>query len=453
MGDSSLSESVADTSCTAHGVSDSRDAALGHRCAEQTTDVERAAQEQADFDTRMQALPWRRRAGARAYGANVLVGAAQPLLEIGVALRSISVALPLEPLRRHLRTMIEAFVEDATRGGVDAETVVLARYCLCTFVDETVGATAWGGGAWAAKSLLVIFHGEASGGARFFTILHGLSQEPRRHLDALELLYLILSLGMAGRYRLIEGGGMELERVREKLRQLIRVERGAPPSALSMHWQVPPASQRSWWRGKVLGATLVVASLTLASLFVVLDYRLRTDADAAMNVLAAVHLPAVNGGAPAAPDETAGGLRHRLASLLAREVEEGLVSIGGTAGQAVITLRTDGVFASGSATVQPGDVVLIRRIGAALASTSGNVIVVGHTDDQPPLRATTSNWQLSLARATSVVNLLREEAGQSERFLAQGRGALEPVAPNDSPANRARNRRVVITVRESGVPL
>lgn len=428
MGDSSLSESV--------------------------TDAERAAHEQADFDARMQALPWRRRAGARGYGANVLVGAAQPLLEIGVALRSMSAALPLEPLRRHLRTMIEAFVDDATRGGVDAQTVALARYCLCTFVDETVGATAWGGGAWAAKSLLVIFHEEASGGARFFTILHGLSQEPRRHLDALELLYLILSLGMAGRYRLIEGGSMELERVREKLRQLIRSERGAPPSELSMNWQVPPASQRPWRRGKVLGATLLVALFALASLFIVLDHRLRTDADAVMNVLAAVHLPAADGGASAiSPDETAGALQHRMASLLAREVEEGLVSIGGTADQAVITLRTDGVFASGSATVRPADVALIRRIGAALASTSGNVIVVGHTDDQPPLRAATSNWQLSLARATSVVNLLREEAGQSERFLAQGRGALDPIAPNDSPANRARNRRVVITVRESRVPL
>jgi type VI secretion system protein ImpK len=49
--------------------------------------------------------------------------------------------------------------------------------------------------------------------------------------------------------------------------------------------------------------------------------------------------------------------------------------------------------------------------------------------------------------------LLREQAGGPERFLAQGRGASEPVAPGDTPQNRARNRRVVIAVLAGGAAL
>ena len=93
---------------------------------------------------------------------------------------------------------------------------------------------------------------------------------------------------------------------------------------------------------------------------------------------------------------------------------------------------------------------LLRRIGGALRDLDARIVVVGHTDDEPTSPGRPTNWQLSLARATVVVNLLREEAGGPERFFAQGRGASEPVAPNDSPANRARNRRVVVTVVARG---
>lgn len=389
---------------------------------------------------------------ALASGLNPLIGAAHALIEAGAALRDARVALPLEPLRARLAAMMETFVDEAMAKGIDVETVSLARYCLCTFIDETIAATSWGGGAWAARSLLVTFFGEASGGERFFTILHGLSQEPRRHLDALELLFVILSLGMAGRYRLVAGGPAELERVRDKLRRLIVAERGRANAPLSPQWQAAHAPPPRRWYGNGTVLAFSGALVLLCALGTAFDRRLDEQAQPVIRSLGAVRLAAAAPTtAPPAVTETA--LRERLSALLAPEIASGRVSVGGTSDRAVITLLSDGVFASGRATVQPGDVPLIRRIGAALDGTADRVIVVGHTDDRPPLASGQSNWQLSLARASSVVDLLREEAGQPERFLAQGRGALDPIAANDSAAGRARNRRVVITVLAPGAAI
>lgn len=429
---------------------------MGEGAADTATLGERVAALEALIETPVDAqlprLPERLHTAALASGLNPLVGAAHALLEASASLRDAPVALPLEPLRARLAAMVETFAGEAAGNGADAETVALARYCLCTFIDETIAATAWGGGAWAARSLLVTFHGEASGGERFFTILQGLSQEPRRHIDALELLYIVLSLGMAGRYRLMPGGLAELERVREKLRRLVVTERGRASAQLSPHWHAADVQPRRWY---VSGTALALAGalVFLALLGAGLDYRLRAQARPVIRSLSSVRPPvAVPARAgEAAPTERA--LRARLATLLEPEIEKGLVTVGGTSDRAVITLLSDGIFASGRTTVLPADVPLIRRIGAALDGTQDRVIVVGHTDDQPPLSGKQNNWQLSLERASSVVDLLREEAGNPERFLAQGRGALDPIAPNDSAAGRARNRRVVITVLAPGVAL
>jgi type VI secretion system protein ImpK len=403
--------------------------------------------------TALQPLPEALRRAALASGLNPLVGAAHALIEAGSTLHDARLAQPLEPLRARLAEMVEAFSVEAAAKGIDAETISLARYCLCTFIDETIAATPWGGGAWAAKSLLVTFFGEASGGERFFTILHGLSQEPRRHLDALELLHVILSLGMAGRYRLSAGGLSELKRVRDKLRHLIVAARGRVNGPLSPQWQAAhaPASRR-WYVDKTALALSGVL-VFLVALGVALHHRLDEQAQPVIRSLGSVRLAAAAPPSAATPAVTETALRERLSALLAPEIARGRVTVGGTSDRAVITLLSDGIFASGRATVQPGDVPLIRRIGAALDGTADRVIVVGHTDDRPPLASGQSNWQLSLARASSVVDLLREEAGAPERFLAQGRGALDPIATNDSAAGRARNRRVVITVLAPGAAL
>ncbi|KVR05434.1 type IV secretion protein DotU [Burkholderia ubonensis] len=378
---------------------------------------------------------------------NPLVRAAYPLLELAAVLRQSRIPLPLEELRARLVVMVDAFVERC--ADVNVETLAAARYGLCTFLDEVIAATQWGGGgAWSSRSLLVTFHGEAAGGERFFTILHRLSQDSTGNLDALELFYLILALGMEGRYRLVEGGDAELVRLRERLRQLIRSTRGGDERTLSPNWKgrgdrrPPPWYVRPlWW------VTAGLASVPLL-LFAALDYRLRMQALPVMSALQQVHVSQRS-----VSPEPAPRYAPKLATLLAPEIARRLLRIDEMADRAVITLNSDGLFASGSARVLPAQVSVIRRIGEVLRDIPGRVIVVGHTDNQPPSSGRPSNWQLSLDRAGSVVQLLRDEAGGLERFLAQGRGESEPVAPNDSAGDRARNRRVVITVLVPGASI
>jgi type VI secretion system protein ImpK len=124
------------------------------------------------------------------------------------------------------------------------------------------------------------------------------------------------------------------------------------------------------------------------------------------------------------------------------------VNVVDSADRSVVTLRGDGVFASGSGEVSGAWLGLVKRIGDALKTVPGKVIVIGHTDDtRPGLSARfPSNYELSKARATSVRDLLLESAGPAARYSVEGRGDANPLVANDSPANRARNRRVEIIV-------
>ena len=385
---------------------------------------------------------------------NRLLEAAHDLLELACQLRARRFEAepePLEPLRDRLRAMIDAFDAAARRAGIDDTVRTAARYCICTFIDEIVAATPAGGaGAWASHSLLIQFHGETSGGERFFSHLNDLSRDAATHLEALELIYVMLALGMEGRYRLLNGGATQLESVRAELRRLVLAERGMPPA-----WPgAAGGDEHRWCRGGrwPLGGAIAAGSMVaFVALLVTLEADLHAQAKPVIDTLAQVRVAPEphTAKSAAAPDALSDVLGERLAD----DLSAGRISLTGAPDRAVLTLGSDALFAPGSSVVAPGRLALLRRVGVALRGLDVRVVVVGHTDDQTPTPGKRSNWQLSLARASEVVDLLREQAGTHDRFLAQGEGASAPVAPNDTPENRARNRRVVITVIARGASL
>ena len=77
---------------------------------------------------------------------------------------------------------------------------------------------------------------------------------------------------------------------------------------------------------------------------------------------------------------------------------------------------------------------------------------MGHTDADPPSGRGSfhSNEELSLARATTVSGILAEGLGDPSRLTVEGRGASEPIADNETPEGKARNRRVEILVAREG---
>ncbi len=112
---------------------------------------------------------------------------------------------------------------------------------------------------------------------------------------------------------------------------------------------------------------------------------------------------------------------------------------------------TDSVmFASGrTELIEPSRSVLLQ-VARALQGQVEGVVVTGYTDDQPIRNSTyPSNWELSAARAASVVRYMQEHTKwiKPEHYTAVGRGEFYPIAPNATPEGRGKNRRVEILFR------
>ncbi|MBF6031234.1 DotU family type IV/VI secretion system protein [Pseudomonas sp. P115] len=183
-------------------------------------------------------------------GPNPLVDAAWELLLQLNQLKVSSGREPLQALNDRLAAAITAFEAHALHQGADPGQVMSARYVLCSTLDEAVATTAWGGRSdWAKSSLLSRFHNETFGGEKFFQLLERLSHDPVKHVAMLELIYLCLSMGFEGKYRVMERGTTQLETVRDALHRQIRHVRGDRLSVTTPPTAVPgglPRSHVSW---------------------------------------------------------------------------------------------------------------------------------------------------------------------------------------------------------------
>ncbi|GAB7078659.1 OmpA family protein [Megalodesulfovibrio paquesii] len=118
-----------------------------------------------------------------------------------------------------------------------------------------------------------------------------------------------------------------------------------------------------------------------------------------------------------------------------------------------ITILGEVLFSSGSRRLRPEGRALLTKMAAGLKNVPDDAViqVIGHADDRPIMAhrrwLVSSNLELSAARAAAVAELLPREAGlDPARFYAMGRAAYDPVAGNETPEGRARNRRVVIRI-------
>ena len=138
----------------------------------------------------------------------------------------------------------------------------------------------------------------------------------------------------------------------------------------------------------------------------------------------------------------------KLAALLSEEIAAGAIELESTSDSIIIRINEKASFPSGRAKLRSGFIEVLDKIHLALAEVDGTVTVAGHTDNRPiHTRRFRSNWELSAGRAVSVLHaLLRSNMLDSRRFLIEGHGASRPLVDNDSPENRARNRRVEITL-------
>lgn len=150
--------------------------------------------------------------------------------------------------------------------------------------------------------------------------------------------------------------------------------------------------------------------------------------------------------APAAPVATAPSVS--VTSLLAEDIRRGLVEVRQADGVATITLRDARQFDAGDVEPEARLRPVLQAIAAALDKVPGAIIVTGHADTSPSSdKRFPTNQELSVARAEAAARVMAEKLRDPGRLKSEGASDTKPLVPNDSIANRAKNRRVVIVVR------
>jgi chemotaxis protein MotB len=139
---------------------------------------------------------------------------------------------------------------------------------------------------------------------------------------------------------------------------------------------------------------------------------------------------------------------NEIIQALQDEIAQGIVSYEIFNEKLILSFEEKVSFPSAQAEVRSQFIPVLEKIGTALLNTNGKIIVAGHADNLPiRTERYRSNWDLSAARAASVVHQLIERAQlPPQRMVAEGHGDAHPIFPNTTPENRAKNRRVEIVL-------
>lgn len=136
---------------------------------------------------------------------------------------------------------------------------------------------------------------------------------------------------------------------------------------------------------------------------------------------------------------------------LTEEVKKGELQVRQYKNMLTVDVAEQLFFDSGEASLKASGKAVLKKVGESLKSYDDKLIrIIGHTDNVPIAKSRQkiypSNWELSVARATTVVRYLQEVGVPPERMMAAGRAEYAPVAGNDNAEGRKKNRRIEITV-------
>jgi len=375
---------------------------------------------------------------------NLLIDEAGALFSLVQPIRSTKQHTDVPGLKTQCVQLINQYEQQLRHKGISSELIENARYCMCSFIDETVLNTHWGGNSdWATESLLSTFHNETFGGEYFFTLLDSAIASAKQHILLLELQYLCLSFGFVGKMRIEERGFEKLEGFRERAYNALRSQRGEPARELSPGWrsQVVAASQL-----KAEFPLWVICSVIAAALlgyYMYLNYQINSYSDQVHRQLNALVQWQQDMPQPASAKARQDAIR--LQQLLQTEIRRDVLQVIEMPDRVRIRIGLDQLFSPASTGIHEGFQPIASKIARALEGTEGRILVSGYTDDLPIFTSKyPSNWHLSLARANAMSDALAKGADLRGRLWPEGHGDANPIAANDSAANRALNRRVEI---------
>jgi chemotaxis protein MotB len=140
---------------------------------------------------------------------------------------------------------------------------------------------------------------------------------------------------------------------------------------------------------------------------------------------------------------------QRIRAKLSNEITQGLAEVERDGDKIIVRLAERGSFRSGFADLQQGFKPLLDKVGESIADSSGLITIEGHTDNVPMAFSERfrSNWDLSAARSAAVADYLLERSPIDDgRVSVTGLADTRPIASNDTPAGRSKNRRIEVII-------
>jgi chemotaxis protein MotB len=148
-------------------------------------------------------------------------------------------------------------------------------------------------------------------------------------------------------------------------------------------------------------------------------------------------------------DKAVQDLKNRISNALLNFKENDL-TVKVKNGKVYVSLAEQLLFGSGSIEVDQKGVTALQQLAKAVKDQKGiNIMVEGHTDNVPISKKSAymqDNWDLSVMRATSITRILTKAGVSSTQITASGRGEYVPLAANDTPQNKSKNRRTEIII-------
>lgn len=394
--------------------------------------------------------------GLEAANENPLLRAAAPLLLLLGRLRTSLLRATDSSLMPQIAAAIEACERELQASEVAPEEVRTVKFILCVTADEVLANLPRGDYDVTQRSgLLTQFFGESDGGRVFLEELDRSRESPKAHFFLLELFHACLVLCFQGGHTTLLGGPVTLQDLRQDLHERLQQARPARSLPLSPRWEGQPLpGQAAHVRIPVWAAASFIG-LALFATFVGLRVSLgsRTEAVAAalldLEPPAQIEIRKEPVPPPSSPPPTAAQatrLEH-IRKVLEPTIAAGALGVRATPNQIIVEVAEKALFQPGKATLHEDARPLVMLVAYALDDEAGPVKVIGHSDTTSVVGARfASSFELSQERARSVAALLARSLSDPSRVAAEGKGSDAPIASNDTPEGRSKNRRIDIVV-------
>lgn len=396
---------------------------------------------------------------------NPLINAFSPLLGLAPELEAASAPENPDVLRARLLDNLTYARDKAVSAGLSLTQADKGAWFVAATLDDIALNTPWGGNSgWPRMPLVAELYGNVDAGTRFFDLTQELMRYPERDPHLLELVFVCLSLGFRGKYRVDGNSGVaSLTQLRNQMARSFG-GRDVMDQPLSPHWQGVLADDED--RGFVvpLWAIGVVAVALITTIYTTLSISLSNKGEALYTLAdilppperAAIFRPIIETEKEAAP--LSDPFMLELLPLFSKAAPADTVrALSGREDVSLAILVVQStkpeVFRSAKADLNAQYAPLIASIAAVIAQNGeviGQIKVIGHTDSVPVQRSNPfqSNQRLSEARAKTIAKLLIEAGLPANTITFEGKAAAEPIADNATREGRARNRRVEIIVQK-----